>query len=336
MMKAAGFGGSALKFARRLRLRSLARRAPTGPAILMYHRVADLSRDPWGLAVSPANFAAQVALLRRDRTVLPLDDFVRRLREGDLPEQAVALTFDDGYRDNLVNAAPALGAAGLPATLFLATGPMRRQRGYWWDVLERMVLDAPPMQGSVAVGPTHVALALGPPEAFDGPRSDWRAWLAPRTAREALYVRLWSLIRVLPPGDVDRVMDDLAGLLPVRSDPADGPMTEREVHALIADHPFSVASHTVNHPDLPAVSADLARTQLEAGKAEVEAITGRPASGFAYPYGRFDADVARLVGQAGFAYACTTKAGPIAGADMLALPRVAAQDRPTLEWLNGG
>ena len=50
-----------------------------GPAILMYHRIATLEVDPWGLSVSPERFAEQVQALRARRTTLSMDAFVARL-----------------------------------------------------------------------------------------------------------------------------------------------------------------------------------------------------------------------------------------------------------------
>ena len=49
---------------------------------LMHHRVADLVRDLWGLAVHPARFAEQLEVLVRQRTPLPLDDFVAQLGQA--------------------------------------------------------------------------------------------------------------------------------------------------------------------------------------------------------------------------------------------------------------
>ena len=55
---------------------------------------------------------------------------------GTLPLDAVALTFDDGYVDNLVFGKPRLEAADLPATVFLATGYIDRFEPFWWDELQ--------------------------------------------------------------------------------------------------------------------------------------------------------------------------------------------------------
>jgi len=109
------------------------------PVILMYHRIANEAVDPWRLAVSPARFEEQLKVLRRTRHPLTLVDFVRRFKDGSLPAHAVALTFDDGYADNLLAAKPRLAAADVPATVFLATGYIDRPEEFWWDELARLL-----------------------------------------------------------------------------------------------------------------------------------------------------------------------------------------------------
>ena len=89
--------------------------------ILMYHRVADtMEKDI--LAVTPFAFSEQMLWLQKEGwTVLPLREALGRLEAGSLPSKAVALTFDDGYRDNYEVAAPVLVKLGFPATIFPVT-----------------------------------------------------------------------------------------------------------------------------------------------------------------------------------------------------------------------
>ena len=95
--------------------------------ILMYHRVADILETDI-LAVTPFAFACQMDWLRKEGwTVLPLREALRRLETGGLPPKAVALTFDDGYRDNYEEAAPVLARLGFPATVFPVTGFVREE-----------------------------------------------------------------------------------------------------------------------------------------------------------------------------------------------------------------
>ena len=73
-------------------------RAPVPPIILLYHRIADVESDPWGLAVSPRNFRDHMELLAEEGSCIPPTDLVQKLASGRLPSGSVCITFDDGYR----------------------------------------------------------------------------------------------------------------------------------------------------------------------------------------------------------------------------------------------
>ena len=71
---------------------------------------------------------------------MALGELLRAASANRLPERAVAVTFDDGYADNLHRAEPILRALGVPATVFVATGYCTAGNEYWWDELERILL----------------------------------------------------------------------------------------------------------------------------------------------------------------------------------------------------
>lgn len=78
----------------------------------------------------------QLRVLARLAHVVPLEPALRDLAEGrPLPPRAVALTFDDGYRDTLTVAAPLLQAFGLPVTAFLLPGVLSGEVNPWWERL---------------------------------------------------------------------------------------------------------------------------------------------------------------------------------------------------------
>ena len=79
-------------------------------------------------------------MLRRTRYPLPLTEFVHDFMAGTLRQDAVSVTFDDGYVDNLAAGKPCLVAADVPATIFLATGYLNSPGAFWWDELQWLVL----------------------------------------------------------------------------------------------------------------------------------------------------------------------------------------------------
>ena len=111
------------------RLCSLAARRERGLRILTYHRVND--RHPHDrLTVAPRAFAAQMEALRESgRVVLSLAQALPALQGGEpVPAGAVALTFDDGYADNVTDALPILQHLGFQAAFFVVTGLMGTSR----------------------------------------------------------------------------------------------------------------------------------------------------------------------------------------------------------------
>src|SRR6266571_3108384 len=103
---------------------NLAVTSPPEPraAILLYHRVASLSSDRWRMAVSAARFAEQLDVIATRFAPLPLNELASAILAEDVPHGAVALTFDDGYRDVLLAAKPQLERRGIPATVFVISG----------------------------------------------------------------------------------------------------------------------------------------------------------------------------------------------------------------------
>ena len=92
-----------------------------GLQIIMYHSIADNPKDLH--AVHPDAFAQDMEDLERHRyRVIALEDAIADLRRWRIPGRTLVLTFDDGYKDFLVNAAPVLNMHGLTATVFAPTG----------------------------------------------------------------------------------------------------------------------------------------------------------------------------------------------------------------------
>ena len=108
--------------------------------ILMYHRVAELEIDPWSLSVTPQNFGEHLEVLQKHYHPLSLQQLVEALRGNKRPDRAVVVTFDDGYADNFYNAKPLLEKYNIPATFFISTGFIGQNREFWWDELERLLL----------------------------------------------------------------------------------------------------------------------------------------------------------------------------------------------------
>jgi peptidoglycan/xylan/chitin deacetylase (PgdA/CDA1 family) len=303
-----------------------------GPAILMYHRIAAPDLDPWGLSVSPERFAEQIQTLRARRTMLSMDAFVARLQSGDLPNDAVAFTFDDGYLDNLRRAKPILEAANIPATVFLTTGSIGTGKEFWWDELARMILSrAEPISTSVMVDEANeLQIDLPPIDPETEPRATWRAWERPATAREATYQTLWQALQGCGAECREEAMAELRRLFgSTRPNPEDLPMSAADVRRLVSGR-ISVGAHGCTHQLLTRLPVAARFEEIQRSRAEAEALSALPVLGFAYPHGDRDAETIDMVRRAGYGWACSTCEATIDSlcTDPHDLPRIAVGDWP--------
>lgn len=119
------------------RLRRVIRKQPV--PVLLYHSIADSGFDPWDLTVSQSNFRQHAGVLAKFAAPVRLKSLMEGMRHHSLPSNCVAVTFDDGYANNLHVAEPILRAHGIPATFFVTTGPIQHGGEFWWDELGLLV-----------------------------------------------------------------------------------------------------------------------------------------------------------------------------------------------------
>jgi peptidoglycan/xylan/chitin deacetylase (PgdA/CDA1 family) len=253
--------------------------------VLTYHRIAS-GRDPLEQCVSPESFNAQLEVLRRLAEVVPLEELDRPARDT-----RVALTFDDGYRDNAVVAAPILYDAGLPATFFVSSAMIEGRGEYWWDRLEHIHLDEEP-------GTTTLELEIERRRL----RVDVRSEAGRLRSLKALNRRL----RGLALAEIDPLVEHVRvqlGVSPPAACDRHSLMRADDVARLAAHPLFEIGSHGSTHVMLSALPANLQREEIVASRAALERVTGRTVTSLAYPYGTdtsFDRSTESLVREAGY------------------------------------
>lgn len=318
--------------------RRLADAAAPPPVILMYHRVARDRIDPWGLCVSPDNFAAQIEYLGRRRRPMRLQELVERLRRNECPRRAVVVTFDDGYRDNLEAALPVLEARRVPATVFCTSGAIGSGRAFWWDRLACAMLGPQrlPPALSLDVGGQRRVANLDAAVRYDAPQRDAdRAAHADTDADTAsprlrLYREVWGWLRPLAEAERSAALDEIV-LWCAASGGCEGdaplPLSREQARRLAASPWIEIGAHSVTHAALSTLAREAQRLEIGHSRQQLEQIVGQRVTSFAYPFGDEEPDTAALVREAGFSAACTAEPAAVrAGADPFRLPRIAVGD----------
>jgi peptidoglycan/xylan/chitin deacetylase (PgdA/CDA1 family) len=301
-----------------------------GAIILLYHRVTTPDRDPQLLCVSPENFKSQLEWISNHFTVIPLQAIGRALACGQQLKDSVAITFDDGYADNLLEAAPILSAFDCPATVFATTGLTDCHREFFWDDLDRIFLASGTLPRTFAA----LGIELGDSATYDGRFASWTV-LDPHdpTPRHATYRRLTSKLHESTIVERRDMLDQLQVWSNVPLRKSHRMMTAVERDALISGARsassalITLGGHTVDHCRLSAELLEVQSQQIRQNRSSL----GNPPA-FSYPFGTrhdyTDATV-ELVKQAGYEIACANFGGTVTGAsDRYRLPRRIVRDWP--------
>jgi peptidoglycan/xylan/chitin deacetylase (PgdA/CDA1 family) len=244
--------------------------------VLLYHRIDD-TPDIHGLGVPVAVFDAHLQWLRAECHIMPLDALLSTPYEH-LPDRAVALTFDDGYEDNLREAAPLLQRHQTPAAFFLTSRWLEECGEYWWDTLERVLLAASvtPATLDIKIAGDLVRLATGSEE-----------------ERLAAHWRLHEALVHASLEERERAVDQLRGWAGGGA-PRVRPMMADGARQLAKLPGVTIGAHTVNHLALPDQSP-AQQFELTECQTDLRRVTGQPIELFAYPYGAVDREWAAAI-----------------------------------------
>lgn len=256
--------------------------------VLMGHRISD--------ATSSLDQEPELLEFERGITQERFDDLMRYVRakmnpvsvgevtdfvsgQRDIPDRAVAVTFDDGYWDNYSLAYPTLKQYDIPATIYLTTGFIGTNEIQWWDRIGEILkrTEKPNMEMR------EVFEKLG--GKFEGPAES--LGLTTSRGRNAAWLRLTLWLRPMPPSDIATVVQVLEELLDVDTTPHRsrhrmlGWEQVREMHKA----GLEFGAHTVTHRSFSELSESEIEKEVLDSKKAIEEKIGAPVVSFAYPFG---------------------------------------------------
>lgn len=250
------------------------RRQPSGAVILMYHSIAEDGDaryiDP-RFRLTPKCFTAQMDFLMRYRRVVSLPDLVAQVRQGEVLEAGtVAITFDDGYRDNFTVAMPILLERNLPATFFLATRYVDEGRSQWIDELYTIFSHR-----------SHHSLHL----ALDGKTQ--RYTLEQRSDALRAYATLSDYLLLASYAERDQLLTQVAEQLQSRYRMPRLTATWDEVRQAMQCFPTAeIGSHTATHRDLTHCGVSAIIEEVETSVGVLRDNLDVSPRFFSYPYNR--------------------------------------------------
>ncbi len=262
--------------------------------IVALHKVS-LDDHPFFKPILPSVFEKQLIFLKRFYSVLPLHELVARSTMRDLPPRAVAITFDDGYRDNYEYAFPLLKKHDVSATIFLTTGAIGSNYVLWHD----RIFDAFRFTQK-----SHVTLS-----AFQNSELQLHSEQTKRSALAAILARA----KRSAPAERDRLIEELESKL-APDIPAGfrTPMLSWEQVREMKGRGIDFGSHSVTHPIVSRIDRSQLWLELSASKLEIEKQIQSSVTLFAYPNGQrsdFNNEAKAMLKELGYQAALTTIRG---------------------------
>ncbi len=290
--------------------------------ILMFHRVCPKPGRPrihynTQLEVTPAYLENAVVFFKeRGYEFISLDRMYRHFQENTFKKKFAAVTFDDGYLDNLTHALPVLKKHDVPFTVYVSTNFPDGKAVLWWDLLEDLLLARDTIE--IKTGSER--------HRFD---------CASMEEKENVFEAIRSII--IGFGETDflpRVEEIFKGLgADIYSKAVELALSWEQVTELAKEPLVTIGAHTVNHYALKELPEDRVVYEVTESKKKIETHIGKEVDHFAYPYGgpgHMGAKDLDILKKYGFKTAVTTIPGNIFPGHrdhLLYLPRVHMREK---------
>lgn len=260
-------------------------------AILYFHRVLEqkdsfLPDDP-----TIEEFETLVAAISKHFSTFTISKALELQEIGQLSKLSLCISFDDGYADNYSNALPILEKYNVPATFFVAT--QGTKLGYLWnDVLLNNIRRTQAPEMSVAGKTWHL-------DSIEN--------------KVATYLNLVSQLKFMPNKQRDETLAKIVQQLGTIDTPR-CMMTENELRRL-HELGHEIGGHTTTHSILGVQDEQVAVTEIQSNKSDLETILDTKIKTFAFPNGYFPRDFDQkhidMIKTSGFKFACSTNDGGI-------------------------
>lgn len=232
------------------------------------------------------DFNHEIKFLRNNFDVVPLDQVVSQLKSGKKFEKpTVAITVDDGFKDNYDLLFPILQKYKTNITIFLTTGVIGTEKRLWVGRLEKKFLET-------------VRNEIRLDGIFKGVNFD----ISTIEKKRKVYMQIISRLKYIDTKERDHYLHMIGKKLgtPLYDSPTMLNWDQiREMHKA----GIHFGAHTVNHPILTNISLEEGKKEILDSKLKIERELGQPITHFAFPNGRerdFNEDLRQYCKEIGF------------------------------------
>lgn len=264
--------------------------------VLYYHRINDIQNDRNLLCVTPEKFVQQLKFLKHNYNVLRFEEDWNQT-----DRDSVVITFDDGYMDNLTYALPILESEGVPATVFVSTGNMKKNCELWWDELETVLFRGEYFPKELRLNDNKY-----------GCRWDTATYKQKENCYKALHYMMKNWITVEERESWLEQLWQWRGM-EKEQDPEHQTLTKEACVKLSMSKYITIGAHTVNHPALAKLHYEQQEKEIVESVRDLKELLKCGIDMFSYPFGGygndFDEETEKICKAAGIKKAAATTPG---------------------------
>lgn len=287
--------------------------------VLMYHKIDTPILDPWNLSVTKSNFESQIKFLKKTNSVINTSELLNFLSgKEELKKNHIYITFDDGYEDNALIAAPILEHYQIPTTFFITNHSFSENPSFfWWDILEIIFLHQliiPPTL-KIKINENDVSFNFEEESKLENIDIETLIWKGKNTfnKRTEAYFLIWKLLIDLNHLEQNQIINQLYNWSKVELTQFDtyNIMKKDMLLQLKENKYIEIGGHTKNHVSLSITNKNVQEDEIKKNKIELENILAKEVTTFAYPYGRTSSDAYEIISEIGYKAAFTCVEQPI-------------------------
>lgn len=260
--------------------------------IMAYHRIV---KNPVSLFpdISIQAFETQIRHLSKNYNIVPVSTIAKGIENGTSLKGLVGITFDDGFKDNYLNAYPILKKYNVPATIFLISSCIESGETPWFMNFRKAFLDADTGNYNICLGTQSFVFSLQSIIDRKNASDKIMAFLqaCKNEERLAYLQKIYKVFGIDPKTQFSMLMLDW-----------------KEIKEM-SENGITFGAHTHTHPILSSLELEQARNEILKSKRIIEKNLGMPVNEFAYPVGRdmhFPKELFLFLKEHNFTYAVTT------------------------------
>lgn len=275
--------------------------------VLMFHRVFNSKKELINdrflkLAISKSDFKKKIKFLKKNYKIISLDDFVSHIK-SESNNFYISLTFDDGYKDNLLNVVPIINKYKIPITIFVCTGFVDRKVNAWWYQVNEILLKRNFIKYS-----------------FEGKTNSFNLF----SEKNKIYFLNYVLKKYfnLPSKKKLKFLNSITSSIKMKN--SKHFLNWNELKLLSKNPLVTIGAHTTSHPCLASLNNKQLNSEIFSSKILLEKKIGKKVNYFSYPYGNKISASTReynFVKKLNFLAAFTTRRGIPTKHKLFCLPR---------------